>query len=403
MAISQDLKLEIARSAQAVAAWVERHNYRAYDPGDGDLSYLRYLTLNTHFLRRLLTGAVLRAPFHIRPLIGIRPHTSTKGMGYMGWGFVKLYSLTHAETERSRADACFQWLMRNTSPGAGHYCWGNHFSFTTRAGTMPRHTPTIVWSSLIALGFLEAYEVLGDSEYLDVAVSTAEWVKKLPRERTARGTCLSYVPGEQSSIHNSNMLGAALLARVGACTGDRGAIGLASDAMAYSCARQNQDGSWFYGEATKFHWIDSFHTGYNLDSLKRYMDSTGDRSFAAHLESGYRYFKASFFGRDGFPKYYHDRPYPVDIQCAAQAIDTLAMFSATDPAALELAGNVALWTIKNMQSPDGHFFYRDLGWKKIKTPMFHWGQATMFKALNHLSCALAPALHAAALGTPARI
>ena len=45
---------------------------------------------------------------------------------------------------------------------------------------------------------------------------------------------------------------------------------------------------------------------------------------------------------------------------------------------------VAEWTILNLQSSDGHFFYRDLGWKKIKTPMLHWGQGTTFKALAHL-------------------
>ncbi len=37
-----------------------------------------------------------------------------------------------------------------------------------------------------------------------------------------------------------------------------------------------------------------------------------------------------------------------------------------------------------MQAPDGHFYYRDLGWKKVKTPMLHWGQGTMFKALAHI-------------------
>jgi hypothetical protein len=37
-----------------------------------------------------------------------------------------------------------------------------------------------------------------------------------------------------------------------------------------------------------------------------------------------------------------------------------------------------------MQGQDGHFYYRDLGWKKVKTPMLHWGQGTMFKALAHL-------------------
>ena len=39
---------------------------------------------------------------------------------------------------------------------------------------------------------------------------------------------------------------------------------------------------------------------------------------------------------------------------------------------------------QHMQAPEGYFYYRDLGWTKIRTPMFHWGQGTMFKALAHL-------------------
>ncbi len=383
-ALPASVESALQKSVQELAHWVEEHNYRAYDPGDGGLSFLRYLTFNAHFLRRLLTAAVLRAPFHIRPWIGIKPHTSTKGMGYMGWGYLKLYAVTGGEDYRRRAEFCFHWLMENRSPGYGLYCWGNHFSFSTRGGTIPKYTPTIVWSSLIGLAFLEAYAVLGDRKYLDVAASTAEWVKSLPRERTSRGTCLSYVPSRQSSIHNSNMLGAALLARVAVHTHDQQAYELAKDAMTYSCARQNADGAWFYGEASKYHWIDNFHTGYNLDCLKRYIDSTGDREFEPNLRSGFQLYKLHFFEADGRPKYYHDKANPLDIQCAAQSIDTLAYFSDNDPESLELAAKVALWTINNMQAKDGHFYYRDLGWKKVKTPMLHWGQGTMFKALAHL-------------------
>ena len=378
-----DAKTAVEESIRGVTRWVEEHDYRAYDPGDGDRSFLRYCTLNSAFLRRLLTAVVLRAPFHIRPWIGIRPHTSTKGMGYMGWGYVKMYGLTGEESYRQRAATCFSWLMEHRSPGP-QYCWGNDFAFSTRAGTIPKHAPTIVWSSLIGLAFLEAYEVLGDSRYLEVAASTAEWVKTLPRERTSQGTCLSYVPFKQSSIHNSNMLGGALLARVAAHTQDGGALDLAKEAMIYSCTRQCPDGAWFYGEETKYHWIDNFHTGYNLDCLKRYTESTGDRQFEANLRSGFDYFKQRFFEPDGRPKYYHDKAEPVDIQCAAQAIDTLTFFSDSDAKALELAAQVAQWTISNMQAQDGHFYYRDLGWKKVKIPMFHWGQGTMFKALAHL-------------------
>ncbi|MGH9354804.1 MAG: hypothetical protein ACRD10_01585, partial [Terriglobia bacterium] len=193
-----------------------------------------------------------------------------------------------------------------------------------------------------------------------------------------------YVPYEQRSIHNSNMLGAALLARVAAHTDDRQALALAKDAMAYSCMSQNADGGWFYGEEAKYRWIDNFHTGYNLDSLRRYIDSSGDREFEPYLQLGLKYFKRHFFEADGRPKYYHDKASPIDIQCAAQAIDTLAFFSDRDAESLELAGKVAQWTIANMQGRDGHFYYRDLGWKKVKTPMLHWGQGTMFKALAHL-------------------
>jgi hypothetical protein len=148
--------------------------------------------------------------------------------------------------------------------------------------------------------------------------------------------------------------------------------------------RQNADGGWFYGESAKYHWIDNFHTGYNLDCLKRYVDSTGDRDFEPNLRRGFHYFTTHFFEADGCPKYYSNQAQPIDIQCAAQAIDTLAFFADQESESLGLAEKVAHWTICHMQARDGHFFYRDLGWKKVKTPMLHWGQGTMFKALAHL-------------------
>jgi hypothetical protein len=58
---------------------------------------------HTQFLRRVLTVAVLRTPFHIRPWIRIRPHTSTKGVGYMAWGYTKMNLATGIEGYRERA------------------------------------------------------------------------------------------------------------------------------------------------------------------------------------------------------------------------------------------------------------------------------------------------------------
>ena len=206
-------------------------------------------------------------------------------------------------------------------------------------------------------------------------------MSKLPAERTTTGACLSYVTFRQSSIHNANMMGAAFLARLAAATGNRQAVTLAREAMTYSCARQLGDGAWFYAEEPKYHWIDNFHTGYNLSALKVYRDASSDRRFDGHLASGLTYFKASFFEDDGTPKYFHDCAQPIDIQCASQAIETLVSLSDDDPSALALALKVADWTIGNLQARDGHFCYRDLGWTKVRTPMLHWGQGTMAKAL----------------------
>ncbi len=51
---------------------------------------------------------------------------------------------------------------------------------------------------------------------------------------------------------------------------------------------------------------------------------------------------------------------------------------------------VADWTLREMQAADGHFYYRDLGWTKVRTPMLHWGQGTMIKAIASLLGKVAP-------------
>src|SRR5215469_1450740 len=69
----------------------------------------------------------------------------------------------------------------------------------------------------------------------------------------------------------------------------------ARNSVRYACYHQLADGAWWYGEEEKYHWIDNFHTGYNLDSVKRYREATGDNSFDQSLRQGYEYFVKTFF------------------------------------------------------------------------------------------------------------
>ena len=380
MQIREKLENSIAR----VGAWIEGHDYKGYDPGDGLNSFLRPLAFRNRFAERVILQLIWKSPVNVRPLVGIKPMDSTKGRGYMAWGYLLRYKTTRNESCRAKAITCLDWLVANKAAGHSGYSWGNHFDFVTRSGCNPAGSPIIVWTSLIGQAFLEAYEQTHETRFLDVARGVCSWILKLPREQTVTGTCLSYVPFAQSSIHNSNMLGAAMLASTWKHTQETELLEVARSAMHYSCSRQRDDGSWWYGEDIKYHWIDNFHTGYNLDSIKRYIDSTGDESFRDHFRQGLSFFKDVFFEPDGKPRYYHDKTYPVDIQCAAQAIETLAFCSDTNSSCLKLSRKVAEWTIDNMQDQQGYFYFRQYPMIKSKTPYIHWGQATMYKALATL-------------------
>lgn len=382
-------KLVLAASLDKVEHWVEEHDYRGYEPFDGLSSYLRPLTFGNLLCERLLLQLVRQSPVNLRPILGIRPQDSTKGRGYMAWGYLFRFKATGSEEYKRKAEDCLGWLDAHKCRKFGKHSWSNHFDFSSRGGRYTKDDPIIVWTALIGQAYLEAYEITGETRWLQIADSACGWIMDLPRDKTSTGDCLSYLAHIQSPVHNSNMLGAAMLARTAKHTGNQEYVNVARSAMQYSCTRQLPDGSWWYAEYPDHHWIDSFHTGYNLDSLKCYIESTGDETWRPNMINGLEFFKAHFFEETGRPKYYHNRTYPVDSQCAAQAIDTLAYFSEEDPSCLDLAVKVARWTIENMQDADGHFYYRQYPLMKAKAPMLHWAQATTYKALAILESGLA--------------
>ena len=380
------LKEKIRTSIFGLEKWVETHGYKGYEPFDGLSSPFRSLTFGNLLLDRVLLQLVRQSPWNLRPILGVKPLDSTIGRGYMAWGYCDMFRLTGDKTYKERIDACLAWLIENKSAGYDEYSWGKHFDFASRSGLYAAFEPILVWTALIAHAFLEAYEIFGDERHLAVADSVCRWIMKLPRNQTDKGFCMGYHYQDlHATIHNSNMVGAAVLARTAKHTGNREYLAPAKGAMEYSCGRQLPNGAWLYGESSANHWIDNFHTGYDLDGLKCYIDYSGDREYEGALKRGLDFYKRNFFEESGRPTYYHDRTYPVDSQCASQAIDTLAKCSEFDAPSLELGLKVAQWTIDNMRDREGYFYYRQYpAGIKAKTPMLHWAQATTYKALTLL-------------------
>lgn len=126
----------INRSLAGVQRWVEDHEYKGYDPGDGLTSFLRPLTFGTIFGERVLQQVIWKSPVNIRRWVGVKPMDSTKGRGFMAWGYLLRHQVTGDRTFLDKAISCLEWLRANTSPRYPDVSWGNHFDFTTRGGRL---------------------------------------------------------------------------------------------------------------------------------------------------------------------------------------------------------------------------------------------------------------------------
>ena len=137
-----------------------------------------------------------------------------------------------------------------------------------------------------------------------------------------------------------------------------------------------------YGLRPVQSWIDSFHTGYNLDALNTYRTLTGDRTFDSNIERGLDFYINNFFKEDGIPKYYHDKTYPIDIHSPAQLLVTLSNMNQLSRYCC-LADKIVDWTIRNMQDKKGYFYYQIKPLISSKISYMRWSNAFMFNALSN--------------------
>lgn len=366
--------------------WVEDAGWKAYDTFDGLSSpFAPVCTFGHPLLKIAWQQGVRRFPLNLRPLLGIKPGMSTKGMGFFAQGYLRRYQVHQDPVYLEKAKYCLKWLIENRCPQFKGFAWGNHFDYQSRGGNIAKGTPTIVWTGLIAHAFLDAYEMLHDESYLDVARSACEFIlDELGWQEFPEGALLRYYPDADILIHNSSMIGASLLARVHSLEPNQRFRDMAERAIQYTVHHQTPEGGWYYGVGKKWAWIDSFHTGYVLEALAIFSRATGATEYDRPLRKGYEFFIRTFFLPDGTPRYYDYKTLPIDIQCASQAVQTLVNLRDLHPDSVTTAVSVANWTIDNMQDKTGYFYYRKYPLMTNKTPTLHWGQATMFAALATL-------------------
>lgn len=276
--------------------------------------------------------------------------------------------------------------MALRSPGIPYWCWGYSFPWQTQTLLVPRGAPNLVCTTFVANALLDAYEANLGSDYLEMAFSAAEYILN-ELYWTGNDDVVSFAyptPSSHTSVHNANFLGAALLCRIYNLSGEKKFLESALTVARYSAAKQHRDGSWDYGESANQHWVDNFHTGYNLCALRSIGRNAGTAEFDTTIERGFRYYRDQFFLGDGAPKYFHDRIYPLDIHSAAQSIITLLTFKYLDNAAATTAHAVFWWAMRHMWNPQGYFYYRKYPFFVNRISYMRWSQAWILLALATL-------------------
>jgi len=375
------------QSLQRLISYCEKEEYKGYDPYDGLNSRL-FQSLPILPKKRLPRLAWIqlfkRLPVNLRPVVGIKKDYNPKGLGLFLTGYINLAKVEGLDKYKRHINFFARKLIELKTPGFSGSCWGYNFPWESKAFYQPKYTPTIVASTFVANALIDAYEITGNGNYLEEAISTKDFIlKDLKRTVGPNGNFVfSYSPYDTSGVFNASLLGARLLARIYAQTSDEELKATAQKAVAYCCEQQNPDGSWFYSPLPFHQWIDNFHTGFNLECLIDYRKFTNDQSFDEYIDKGMKYYLETFFDEQGRSAYYSNSLYPIDIHAPSQLFVTLHKAGIFEEKR-DLADRVLQWTLRNMQSPEGYFFYQKRKYITNKISYMRWSQAWIFYGLSY--------------------
>ena len=380
--------------------YCEKEQFKGWDPYDG-LNSRAFQALpflkNSALCRLVVIQTFKRNPINLRRIALVPKEYNAKGIGLFLQGYCNLVRVVKKNPElapligsenelKQKVDELAELLISLRSKGDYHgACWGYNFDWQARRLFLfPKYTPTVVATNFCATALMEAYELTGEKEYLEVALSAAEFVKEdLHRYKCDDGFLFSYskLPGNDT-VFNASLLGSRLLSYCYKYTGNEEYLKLAEESVKACCKGQREDGAWVYGLLPVQSWVDSFHTGYNLDGLIAYEEQTGDTKYHEYIEKGFKYYVEHFFEENGTPKYYDNQMYPIDIHCPGQLFVTLSRLHKYGVNA-DLAKKVMDWTIKNMQDKKGYFYYQLKKGISSKISYMRWSNAFMFCAMSY--------------------
>ncbi len=358
----------IQHALRALYRWANAQNFLGHDPHDLLTSPL-LRSVKSPFLRLAAVQLGRRSPINVHTLLRVPRAENPKALALFIMGLLQAQDGISPDWKREAATLAERLLASQHKNGG----WGYAFPWQSRTHFLPANTPNIVTTSFVGVALIASYKEFQTPKLLDSIKRAANYIISLKTESPAFG----YAENDPQIVFNASLLGAEFLLKAGKLLPNAEYIALARVAAEFVVGHQRADGGWDYGLEPSQQWEDSFHTGFVIVSMKDIADRLGDDRLAKSAQRGFEYYRRTFLEPDYAVRYFPRKRYPIDAHALGQAMVTCKTFDD-----YETAMRIAEWSINNMHSPQGYFYYQKHGTFTNKIPYLRWSNAWMFFGLS---------------------
>jgi hypothetical protein len=237
----------------------------------------------------------------------------------------------------------------------------------------------------IGLLFYELDLQKNEDTYRKICISVRDFIQNELSVQCNNMHYYRYTPHTKKNnwCYNASIIAALYVAKISKKYGVDYNEQFVNNAIKDIVGRQKRDGEWYYSidleTGYEVKQID-FHQGFILDALLEYMKINGFiEPFLSSYVRGLEFYKKKQFLPEGQGIYRYPRKWPVNIHNQAQGIITFtrAAEEGFGDQFLDFAQTIAEWTIKNMQDPDGHFYYLKYPFFTNRISYIRWSDANI--------------------------
>lgn len=367
----------------------ELDGWAGSDPYDALLSPLgRAVTRFGGLPRFVLSQLVLRVPA-ARSFASPPATVNTKGLALLLGAVTRGRHLLGPARLRELVRELVAEIESRATPAGEGLGWGYPFPWQSRSFWAPAGTPNAVVTVTVGWHALDCAEAFDNANARALGLGAARFLASGLRVTPVDpdGAALSYTRADATRVVNVSALAARLLLRAAKVSGDADLAELASKLLRFVLATQRRDGTWPYSADKGGTWMDSFHTGFVVESLVCARDlgyPVPDGVLSRGIEAYGR-----FFGREGSARLTMPATAPLDAHSAAQGIVTYGAVanseSASDSrrhAARAAAFAISDWSLRTLWvQGESHFAYRIVRGSRDEREFLRWVQAWMALAM----------------------